>query len=326
MADDRKSLLKKWMSGGLDKEEEKRFLHHPAVERQMRAQWEKADEAASYDLALEKRIWKKIENRMGRPADTRLLRFYRATAIAASLLLLLGIATWMYQETHRHTLSTYVVTSGIRCIEPVSLPDGTQVRLGPNSRLSYPQTFDGTIREVELTGQAFFCVAKNKEKPFIVRTSCMDVTAIGTAFEVFNYAYENKVETILLEGKVKVDVEDPVTTQRQEVFLTPDEMLVYDKQNNRVQIKPVDAGTYSGWREKGVLTFENEQLSRVLSRLEPWFGQKIECPKEIAEKYRFTFKVRDESLERILFILSNASPVKYRATDDGYELYIEKNK
>ena len=326
MADDRKTLLKKWMNGGLDKEEEKRFLHHPAIERQMRAQWDKAEDAARRDLALEKRIWKKIEHRTGRPSDTLLLRFYRVTAIAASLLLLFGIATWMYQESHRHALSTYVVTSGIRCIEPVSLPDGTQVRLGPNSRLSYPQAFDGTNREVELTGQAFFSVAKNKEKPFIVRTPRMDVTAIGTAFEVFNYAYENRVETILLEGKVKVDVEDPVTTRRQEVFLTPDEMLVYDKKNNRVQVKPVDAGTYSAWREKGILTFENERLSRILSRLEPWFGQKIECPKEIADKYRFTFKVRDESLERILFILSNASPVRYRAKGDGYELYIDKKK
>lgn len=326
MADDRKTLLKKWMNGRLDKEEEKHFLHHPTVERQMRAQWEKAENTGSHDLALEKRIWKKIEKHTGRPADTRLLRFYRATAIAASLLLLLGIATWMYQQTHRPALYTYVVTSGVRCVEPVSLPDGTQVRLGPNSRLTYPQAFDGANREVQLTGQAFFSVARNKEKPFIVRTPCMDVTAVGTAFEVFNYAYENKVETILLEGKVKVDVEDPATTRRQAVFLTPDEMLVYDKRNNRLQVKQVDAGTYSGWREKGVLTFENERLSHILSRLEPWFGQKIECPKEIADKYRFTFKVRDESLERILFILSNASPVKYRATDDGYELYIGKKK
>lgn len=326
MTDDRKTLLKKWMSGRWDKEEEKRFLCHPAVEREMRSQWEKADETISRDLDREKRIWKKIENRTGRQAENRFMRFYRITAIAASLLLLIGIGMWMYQETRRPSLYTYVVTSGIRCIEPVALPDGTQVRLGPNSRLTYPQSFDGENREVELTGQAFFSVAKNKDKPFIVRTPNMDVTAIGTAFEVFNYTYENKLETILLEGKVKVDVEDPVTTKRQAVFLTPDEMLVYDKQNNRVQVKPVDAGVYSAWREKGILTFENERLSRILSRLEPWFGQKIKCSKEIAEKYRFTFKVRDESLERILFILSNASPVKYRTTDDGYELYIGKNK
>ena len=95
----------------------------------------------------------------------------------------------------------YVMASGVRCIEPVSLSDGTTVRMGPNSQLIYPKSFDGKTRDVELKGQAFFDVAKDRERPFTVHTKNMDVTALGTAFEVFNYDSESKLETILLNGR-----------------------------------------------------------------------------------------------------------------------------
>ena len=153
----------------------------------------------------------------------------------------------------------------------------------------------------------------------------MDVTALGTAFEVFNYDSESKLETILLNGKVKIGLGGPNVKNRREGILNPNEMLVFDKQANTVRVKTVNAEEYSGWRN-GVLSFENERLSMILTRLEPWFGRKIKCPKEIAEKYRFTFKVRDESLERILFMLSNTSPIKYREKDNEYELYIKGDK
>ena len=101
------------------------------------------------------------------------------------------------------------MASGVRCIEPVSLSDGTTVRMGPNSQLIYPKSFDGKTRDVELKGQAFFDVAKDRERPFTVHTKNMDVTALGTAFEVFNYDSESKLETILLNGKVKIGLGGP---------------------------------------------------------------------------------------------------------------------
>lgn len=85
------------------------------------------------------------------------------------------------------------MASGVRCIESVSLSDGTTVRMGPNSQLIYPKSFDGKTRDVELKGQAFFDVAKDRERPFTVHTKNMDVTALGTAFEVFNYDSESKL-------------------------------------------------------------------------------------------------------------------------------------
>lgn len=326
MNEDKRTLLKRLMQDALDEEERQRLLYDPSVEKLMHTQWEENTDINDRNSSVGKGVWEKVVHRIDKPAVSYRLSIYKIIAIAASFLLLLGIGSTLYWKNEQSEQYMYVVASGVRCIESVLLPDGTEVRVGPNSRLTYPSDFKGEARDVKLIGQAFFNVAKDKEKPFTVHTDNMDVTALGTSFEVFNYDYENKIETILLEGKVKVGLGNPDSKQRKEVMLTPDEMLIYDKEANTVLVKDVNAESYSGWKNQGVLSFENARLSTIISRLEPWYGRKIKCPEEIAEEYRFTFKVRDESLERILFILNNSSPVKYREVGGDYELYVNTNK
>ena len=326
MNEDNSTLLKRLMHDALNEEERQRLLYDPSVEKLMHAQWEENTDINDRNSSVGKCVWEKVVHRIDKPAVSYRLSIYKIIAIAASFLLLLGIGSTLYWKNEQSEQYMYVVASGVRCIESVLLPDGTKVRVGPNSRLTYPSDFKGETRDVKLIGQAFFNVAKDKEKPFTVHTDNMDVTALGTSFEVFNYDYENKIETILLEGKVKVGLGNPDSKQRKEVMLTPDEMLIYDKEANTVRVKNVNAESYSGWKNQGILSFENARLSTIISRLEPWYGRKIKCPEEIAEEYRFTFKVRDESLERILFILNNSSPVKYREVGGDYELYVNTNK
>lgn len=326
MNEDKRTLLKRLMHDALNEEERQRLLYDPSVEKLMHTQWEENTDINDRNSSVGKCVWEKVVHRIDKPAVSYRLSIYKIIAIAASFLLLLGIGSTLYWKNEQSEQYMYVVASGVRCIESVLLPDGTEVRVGPNSRLTYPSDFKGETRDVKLIGQAFFNVAKDKEKPFTVHTDNMDVTALGTSFEVFNYDYENKIETILLEGKVKVGLGNPDSKQRKEVMLTPDEMLIYDKEANTVRVKNVNAESYSGWKNQGILSFENARLSTIISRLEPWYGRKIKCPDEIAEEYRFTFKVRDESLERILFILNNSSPVKYREVGGDYELYVNTNK
>lgn len=326
MNEDKRTLLKRLMHDALNEEERQRLLYDPSVEKLMHTQWEENTDINDRNSSVGKCVWEKVVHRIDKPAVSYRLSIYKIIAIAASFLLLLGIGSTLYWKNEQSEQYMYVVASGVRCIESVLLPDGTEVRVGPNSRLTYPSDFKGETRDVKLIGQAFFNVAKDKEKPFTVHTDNMDVTALGTSFEVFNYDYENKIETILLEGKVKVGLGNPDSKQRKEVMLTPDEMLIYDKEANTVRVKNVNAESYSGWKNQGILSFENARLSTIISRLEPWYGRKIKCPEEIAEEYRFTFKVRDESLERILFILNNSSPVKYREVGGDYELYVNTNK
>lgn len=324
MNEDKKSKLKNLMHDALDEQEKQLLMQEPNVEKLMHAQWEEDMDINESDLFVENRIWKKIMHQIDRRAASNQLLIYKIIAIAASFLLLIATGSLVYFNKQQSEQYMYIVSSGVCSIESVSLPDGTEVKLGPNSRLTYPSNFNGKTRDVNLIGQAFFSVAKDKKKPFTVHTDKMDVTALGTSFEVFNYEYENRIETILLEGKIRVGLGNGVDSkQKKEVILTPDEMLVYDKSDQTVRVKNVNAESYSGWKNLGILSFENERLSTIISRLEPWYGRKIKCPEEIAEEYRFTFKVRDESLERILFMLNNSSPVKYKEINGDYELYVK---
>lgn len=324
MNEDKKNKLKNLMHDALDEHEKQLLMHEPNVEKLMHAQWEEDLDINLSDHFVENRIWKKITHRINRRAVSNQLFIYKIVAIAASFLLLIATGSLVYFNKQQTGQYMYIVSSGVRSIESVLLPDGTEVRMGPNSRLTYPADFKGKTRDVNLIGQAFFSVAKDKEKPFTVHTDNMDVTALGTSFEVFNYEYENRIEAILLEGKVRVGLGNNIDSkQRKEIILTPDEMLVYDKSDQTVRVKNVNAESYSGWKNLGILSFENERLSTIISRLEPWYGRKIKCPEDIAEEYRFTFKVRDESLERILFMLNNSSPVKYKEINGDYELYVK---
>lgn len=318
-----RTILKKLMRDTLNKEEESALIYLPKVSEQMYRQWDSED-IAKLPASDMNRIWAHIQRYMkGKPVNSVSV-FYKIYSLAASILLILGMAGGVYLLQNDTPPLMYVASSGIRNIASVSLPDGTEVQMGPGSRLTYPEYFDGKTREVTLEGQAFFDVSKDVRKPFTVHTSHLDVTAVGTAFEVFSYEGENRHEAILLNGKVKIGLQQEGGSGKADVILTPDEMFVYDKWQQSVEVKAVDASRYSAWRRNGILSFENEKLSMIIPRLEQWYGRKIICQKDVAEGYRFTFKVRDESLERILFMLSRSSAVRYEEMNGDYKLYIAK--
>jgi len=327
MEEKQQTIIKKLMNETLSEAEDQQLLNDSRVKEKMNHQWEYTADSRLFSTTKEEesRIWRKIQNNIDREKPTRYNRFYKYYSIAASLLLLLGISSSIYMKSFYNPGQVYTITSGIQNIESLSLPDGTSVMIGAGSKLTYPSNFSGKNRDVNLSGQAFFDVKKDEKKPFIVHTSHMDITALGTGFEVYTYESESRLETILLNGKVRIKIKDSEMKDMEDVILSPNEMLVYDLDNYTVEVNSVNADKYSAWRNHGILTFENEKLSMIIRRLEHWYGRKIICPVEVAENHRFTFKVRDESLERILFMFTESSPISYRKIDEeDYELYIRK--
>lgn len=316
-----KNVIRDFLKDDLVESDEKELLLITAVENYMYNQWSGVKEEENRNLIEEKRIWKKIQNRIESTKVCRKILFYRIISVA-SLLLILGLGSFLYSSNNQPEQYVYMVSSGIRSIETIYLPDGTEVQLGANSQLSYPSSFSSSERGVKLKGQAFFNVAPNKEKPFVVHTEQMSIMALGTAFEVFDH--KNQVETILMEGSVKVELQDLNTGVNSTCLLNPDEKLVYNKQTGASMLETVDAKSYSAWSNQKFLNFENEKLSMILLRLEAWYGRKIECPVDIADKYRFTFKVRDESLERIAYIMKKSSPIKYKDKEGNLILYVDE--
>lgn len=310
-------MLRQLMHDALTDDERTALNATDAVETRMRAQWETAPDAARADRADGAGIWQHVLRRIERGSGGGAY-FYKVYSAVASVLLLLSIAGAAFMALDREQdVPMYVVSSGIQNMQPVTLPDGTEVQLGPGSRLTYPSQFKGRMREVQLNGQAFFDVQRDPRKPFIVHASDMDVQALGTAFEVFDYEIENRSEAILLSGKVKIGIGDRKGGERKEYVLQPNQRLQYDKHSNTMSVQDLDADKYTAWRKQGILSFENEKLSMIIPRLEQWYGRKTVCPQDLAEKYRFTFKVRDESLERILYMMEKSSPLTYKEINGG---------
>ena len=151
----------------------------------------------------------------------------------------------------------------------VVLEDGTEVWLNADSRLRYPEVFDGSERRVEVEGEAYFKVAKNPELPFIVSSGGQEVRVYGTEFNVHAYPDETAIYTTLVEGSIALRLADDRDSSR-ELMLTPDHQSTFDVQNSTFQVKSVDTDVVTSWRS-GVFVFEDQTLEQIMRTLSRWY-------------------------------------------------------
>ncbi|MGV8139783.1 MAG: FecR family protein [Mangrovibacterium sp.] len=191
-----------------------------------------------------------------------------------------------------------------------SLPDGTKVWLNGNTRITYPIAFPGDVRLIQLEGEAYFEVAKNKEKPFIVDMGGLQVQAIGTAFNCMAYPGEDKIETALSEGKVKV-IRVVKGENRGEYFLDPGQVISYHSSSGQFQLHEGNLDKYLAWRS-GRFIFRNDPMEVVCQRLGRWFNAEIVIKDESLKSYAFTGTFQEEGLSEILDLISLTSPVRFK--------------
>ena len=145
----------------------------------------------------------------------------------------------------------------------VVLPDSTVVYLNSESTLRYPSTFEGrNQRKVELTGEAFFKVIKDVEKPFIVSTTHQSqIEVLGTSFNVEAYDDMSDVSTTLIEGKVNFSFQ--TGAQKKRVALKPGQKVVYDSTNGTTHLYETSGETETSWKD-GKIIFNNTSLNDAL--------------------------------------------------------------
>src|SRR5687768_1041476 len=188
----------------------------------------------------------------------------------------------------------------------VSLPDGSKVWLNGDSKINYNGDFQGKTREVYLSGEAFFDVAKDKTKPFIIHTRTINLKVLGTAFNVRSYDNEKETETALVHGSVEVTLR---SRPDQKIFLKPgekllvknipvDTLLTYKKQK-RDEETPIAVltnmhyyGTDSSSVEtswtKNQIEFNGEPLDKIALNLERWFNVRVTITNESLKKEKYT--------------------------------------
>jgi transmembrane sensor len=265
-------------------------------------------------------------------------RFRYLIGTAAILLLAAGYFLWKQPETqHPKPDTEYASKPGER--KSFQLPDGTQVSLNAGSTIIVGDSYGQTTRDVYLKGEAFFEVQHNKQLPFIVHTSDMDVKALGTAFNVRSYNGE-KSETALLRGLVEVTLKKD---NNRKVLLHPDEKISWstmvkntasttatpsskketDESPAIKHVKKLEDGSVKevAWMENK-LAFDNDAFEDIVPQLARWYNVEISFDAEEVKHFHFTVTFKKEKLEQVLEILGTIRPFKYRY--DGKTIVISK--
>ena len=222
---------------------------------------------------------------------------FKYAAVAVILIASTVWATLYFSDNVQDiTTNTLYVPAGQRA--QLTLQDGTEVWLNAQSTLKYPSHFSKRSREVEITGEAFFDVAKDTKRPFIVSTQHIDMRVLGTQFNVYSYPEAGYIQTDLVEGSLMVyEKESPQAS----VTLNPAEQVVV--KDGKMSVGKIENADYFLWKN-GIYTFDNERLLDIIEKLQLYYDVKIivKDPEIFNVRYTGKFRQRD-GIDEILRII-----------------------
>lgn len=193
-------------------------------------------------------------------------------------------------------LNTLYVPAGQRA--QLTLQDGTSVWLNAQSTLKYPSNFSKKNREVEVIGEAFFDVAKDAKRPFIVSTQQVEMMVLGTQFNVYSYADAGYIQTDLVEGSLKVYTKQ---APQASVTLKPNENATV--KHGQITVGQIESADHFLWKE-GIYTFNNERLLDIIEKLQLYYDVKIIVKDPDIFNVRYTGKFRQrDGIDEILKII-----------------------
>jgi len=183
----------------------------------------------------------------------------------------------------------------------VRLPDGSKVWLNAASKLIYPVSFNGRgQRVVELSGEAYFEIFKNKLQPFVVKSKNQEVTVLGTHFNVNSYSDEPDTKTTLLEGSVRING----------TILKPNEQAVLA--GGKLSVKEVEAVSFTDWKD-GQFYFRNEALPSVMRKLARWYNVDIQFQGQIDQSTTFSGVVsKYDQISKVLTLMEKSEGLHFK--------------
>ncbi len=248
----------------------------------------------------------------GKSGNVRRLVTY--TKYAAAVVIVFGLGMLLQYIAGPKNSPTYAYLADTQIEVPkgqmssVILPDGTKVQLNSGSKLVYASGFNSGERTVNLEGEAFFNVAKDKKHSFIIKTKSLDFKVYGTSFNVQAYPDDNEVNTTLVEGSLGVVGKTGDEIAR----LVPGENANFKEENKKLVVSNVDLELYTSWKE-GMVTFRNEKLKDIARKIERWYNVQIVInnPKLADELYMGTI-MKNKPIDQLLEVFKLTSSLNYR--------------
>lgn len=275
--------------------------------------------SAETELALQRTMSRISSNNNVTPVKRMFPWKWAGVAAAAILIIAVAVVVLRPKQQQMEVAKLMERQNGKATKATIELADGSKIWLNADSKLSYPEVFNGNSREVFLTGEAFFDIAANPKKPFIVHLSSGSIHVLGTSFNI--RAYENEaVQTSVRTGKVAFIPAYEAGKKPDTIYITPDEKVTYrkavtdDEADDAIVREVTSAEDDKAWTE-GRLVFRDKTLEEIASELERTFGKKVSFGTDAPRYYRLTGAFQDNSLQDIMYYLARSKAFHYTITD-----------
>ncbi len=196
----------------------------------------------------------------------------------------------------------------------IILSDGSHIFLNSGSSLKYATTFPkGQPRNVFLTGEAYFDVAKNESNPFVVHADALNVVVLGTQFNVSHYPENEEINTVLVEGSVALSNDNGFETQQ--TVLQPGYKAAWNKTNKNTGVENVDTRIHTAWLD-GKLMFRNATFKQIRHQLQRHYNVTIKNTNVVLDEQRFDATFDIETIEQILETFDKSFAIDYEIVDN----------
>lgn len=353
-------LILEYLQGSLDDTGEKELRawinSHPENRKQFTqtcAMWELSSLGHTEAKFDKQKNWDILSHRI-HPKNKVQKLITRWANIAAIFVVAFGTSYFTIRFFERENKTQAVAAAWIINEAPmgnmskVTLPDGSEIWLNAGSKIKYATNFNVDDRYINLKGEAYFHVSTNKEKPFTVNASGIEVKATGTRFNVKAYDEEEIIETTLEEGIISVI--NTTNEKRQEVILKPNEKITVYKKSARTLnqdqkvLQPninddfkntpiailkielasnVETPVYTSWKDNEWI-IQNEKLESLAIKLGRRYDVSIQLIDDHVKNYSYTGTLKDETLEQVLEVISQTSPIKYKLEKKQVSLWYNK--
>ena len=270
------------------------------------------------------RIWADITSQIdtrqaaGKP---RLRRRLLAAAVMAGVIVMAALAgLWIGRATTANVApqgkTAVAVDRGQKA--SMTLPDGTQVWLNSASSIAYDSRYGIDNRHLDLKGEAYFDVAKDPDRPFIVDAAGMTIKALGTKFNVKAYPADSIATATLAEGRLEV------TTAAERLLLDPHDAATIQRSTGRLHKSTVGNLMLAEYWRTDKLVFAGERLDAICRSIERMYGVNITIRDRQLDDIRFTGTIRNNSLGNIFMLISLTYPIDYHIDGDSIRLEARK--
>ncbi len=240
--------------------------------------------------------------------NNRTIRMFRAGIVAAAASVIIAVVMFLNPFEKTASPDQLMVAETSNTIEQLDLNDGSLIDLNRNSNIRYPSSFALDQRALTLSGEAFFNVASDKNRPFIISTQQIQIKVIGTTFNVKALPNDNRTEVSVHEGSVSVS---SMLNPNNSMMLTAGDKAIFNAEDNSWVKMQLTNNNYIAWKTKEI-AFKNDELPFAIALIEEVYNVKINAPNGFETDSKMITTTFDKyTIEHIVMVLNGIYGVEF---------------